>query len=601
MPQLAGSSSVKFRFAFGAGTQCNDYDGIAIDDVFIGEAPANSASFTYACAGNVVSFTNTAPLCPSAYAWNFGDPGSGVSNTSNLPNPSHTFTGPGTYSVSLTVSGPCNAPSTTTVQVSVLAVEFITTDPECGASNGSITALVEGTSAPLTITWSPGGQNTAVLTNIPGGVYSVTISAAGACTLDTTISLGTSASPITITSAATPTLCAGTSTGEASVSVTGGTQPFSFSWSPTGGDEALATGLAAGSYICTVTDNALCTGSATVIIDDATALSVVAPNDTTVCPGEALVIDPQAAGGSPGYTFIWSPEEPITAPSVTTVYTVEAVDQNGCISLPDEYTVTVGAAVLPVLSWTDSTGCAPHCVTFTDLTAGGGARMWDLGDGTTAEGETVEHCYTLPGSYTVSLTILSGSECDGSLTVPDLVHVWPLPNAAFQPTPTSATLADPTFRFVNASAQGSAYQWTFGDGTDSTSSAENAQYTYSEVGCYEVGLFVTSDQGCSDETTMVVCVEDEFAAYVPNAFTPNNDGFNDLFGVITTVGVPRSFELNVFDRWGRIVFAATDQFQRWDGRLNGTILPAEVYSWRLRMVDTRGDTQERMGHVTLLR
>ena len=78
----------------------------------------------------------------------------------------------------------------------------------------------------------------------------------------------------------------------------------------------------------------------------------------------------------------------------------------------------------------------------------------------------------------------------------------------------------------------------------------NAEFTYSDVGCYEVGLLITSDAGCSDATSLVVCVEDEFAAYIPNAFTPNGDGFNDLFGVITTVGAPRSFELDVFDRWG---------------------------------------------------
>ena len=601
MPELAGASSVKFRFAFGSGTQCNDYDGIAIDDIFIGEAPANSASFTYACDGNEVSFTNTAPLCPTSYAWDFGDPASGAGNTSSLADPTHTFSVPGTYFVTLTVSGPCNAPSTTTVQISVLAVEFITTDPECGASDGSIIALVEGTSSPLTIIWSPGGQNTAALTNIPGGVYGVTITATNACTLDTTVSLGTSTSPITLTGTSSPTLCTGAATGEATVTVTGGTAPYSYAWSPTGGDEAVADGLPAGTYTCTVTDAALCTASTTVTIVDVPPLSVVAPNDTTVCPGDALLPDPEAVGGTPAYTFTWSPEEPVAAPAITTTYTVVAVDQNGCISPPDDYIVTVGEGVLPVFTWTDSTGCAPHCVTFTDLTVGDGERVWDLGDGTTAEGVSVTHCYAEAGSYSVTLTVQSGSVCDGALTVPDLVHAWPLPQASFETTPTFATLADATFRFRNTSSLASSYLWSFGEGTDSTSSALNAEFMYSDVGCYEVGLLITSDAGCSDSTSLLVCVEDEFAAYVPNAFTPNGDGFNDLFGVLTTVGAPRSFELDVFDRWGRIVFAATDQLQLWDGTVNGTPLPPEVFAWRLRMIDTEGETQERLGHVTLVR
>jgi len=600
MPELAGANSVKFRFVFGAGTQCNDYDGIAIDDIFIGEAPANEASFTYACDGNTVNFTSTSPLCP-AYSWDFGDPASGVSNTSDEANPTHTFTEPGSYSVTLTVSGPCNAPSTVVVPISVLGVEFITTDPECGASDGSIVALVEGTSSPLTIIWSPGGQNTAVLTNIPGGVYGVTITAANACILDTTVTLGTTSSPISLTVSTTDALCVGTATGEATVTVTGGTAPYSFDWAPAGGDQAIAEGLAAGTYSCTVTDAALCTASISATIGDPTAISVVAPTDTTVCPGETLVLDPVASGGTPGYNFTWSPDEPLTAPALTTTYAVVAVDQNGCTSLPDDFTVTVGAGVLPIFTWTDSTGCAPHCVTFTDLTAGDGDRSWDLGDGTTAEGALVEHCYDVAGSYSVTLTVQSGSECDGALTIPELIHAWPLPDASFLATPSVATMADPTFRFLNTSSLAAVSSWTFGDPSEGSATTRDAQFTYTSEGCYEVGLFVTSDRGCTDETTMVVCVEDEFAAYIPNAFTPNNDGFNDVFGVISTVGTPTSFELNVFDRWGRIVFTSTDQQQLWDGSAKGSPLPPEVYPWRLRMIDTEGEVQERVGHVTLVR
>ena len=601
LPDLAGAPSVKFRFVFGAGTQCNDYDGIAIDNVFVGEAPPNGASFTYTCDGNTVTFTNTSSLCPNGYSWDFGDPASGASNASTLANPAHTFTGPGTYPVSFTVSGPCNAPSTVVVPISVLGVEFITVDPACGASNGSITALVGGTSAPLDIIWSPGGQNSAVLNNIPGGSYSVVISATNACTLEETIQLGSSSSPIVVAVVGQDAVCNGGASGTATASVAGGTAPFTYAWSPSGGVGATANGLSAGTYTCTVTDASLCTGSAIVTIDEPASVTVTAPDDLEACPGDVLVIDPVGGGGTPGYSFNWSPADPGIAPALTTTFSVVATDANGCTSPPDDLLVTVGEGVLPVFTWTDSVGCAPHCVTFTDITMGDGDRVWDLGDGTQSEGATVTHCYELPGSYAVRLTIQSGSECDGSLEVPDLVRALPAPPAMIIVSPTVTTLEDPTFQFNGPAGSDLELTWSFGDPTDSTGTGSPVAFTYPDAGCYTVGLNVLTTEGCFNASTIEVCVEDEFAAYIPNAFTPNGDSYNDLFGVVTTVGTPRAFEFAVHDRWGQVLFTTNDRSQGWDGRVNGSEVSPGVYVWRLRMIDTKGLTQERMGHVTLVR
>ena len=126
-------------------------------------------------------------------------------------------------------------------------------------------------------------------------------------------------------------------------------------------------------------------------------------------------------------------------------------------------------------------------------------------------------------------------------------------------------------------------------------------FTYEGVGCYEVQLVVSNTLTCSDSTSFVVCIEDEFAAYVPNAFTPNDDGFNDAWGVVITVGSPREFELDVFDRWGGIVFHSEDKGQFWDGTAQGGEQPIGVYQWRLRLHDSTGRIQERKGHLTLVR
>ncbi len=187
MPYLGNTNAVIFRFIFGAGTICNNYDGFAIDDVMIGEAPPNAAAFTYSCVNNnTVNFTNTSTLCPTGFSWNFGDPASGTNNTATIANPSHTFSAPGTYTVTLTVSGPGNAPSTTTQQITVLnVITTMLTMADCQTNTGgSLIVSVEGTNAPLNILWNTvPAQTTTIASNLAAGSYTVTISGTNVCTV----------------------------------------------------------------------------------------------------------------------------------------------------------------------------------------------------------------------------------------------------------------------------------------------------------------------------------------------------------------------------------------------------------------------------------
>ena len=107
MNSLGGEPSVRFRFLFGSGTTCNSFDGIAIDDILIQESPLLDVEVTHVCAASVFTFTGSGTVCPTTYSWNFGDPGSGASNTGSGLAVDHTFSGPGTYAVSLSLIDPC--------------------------------------------------------------------------------------------------------------------------------------------------------------------------------------------------------------------------------------------------------------------------------------------------------------------------------------------------------------------------------------------------------------------------------------------------------------------------------------------------------------
>jgi len=210
MPYLAGKPGVIFRFIFGAGTICNNYDVFAVDDILTGEAPPNSAAFTYACgANNVVNFTDTSALCPNTFSWNFGDPGSGVNDTASTANPSHTFSVPGIYTVTLTVSGPGNASSTITKPVTVpgLTTSILALANCLTNDGGSAMVTVAGSSGPFSYSWNTSPvQTTNTAIDLGAATYTVTVNAPGICptSANVTIPLDLSCIGVYFPSAFTP-------------------------------------------------------------------------------------------------------------------------------------------------------------------------------------------------------------------------------------------------------------------------------------------------------------------------------------------------------------------------------------------------------------
>jgi gliding motility-associated-like protein len=602
LSSIAGATSVKFRFIFGAGTICNGFDGVAVDDIFIGDAPGNAAGFVFACNGTTVDFQDSSTLCPSSYAWNFGDPASGGSNTATGPAASHTFSQGGSYTVSLTVAGPCNATSTTTRTLFIADPEFTVVDPTCSGSDGSITVLLPGAPAGLNYTWSPGGPGGATLSGLGPGTYSVSVDGPDVCGFQEQFVLEQQGDPLVAVATVQPLSCAGANDGSISLLVSGGTLPLSFNWSPSGGNAAVAQGLAPGTYTATITDASGCElqTSATVLGPEPVVVS--AQGDVALCAATDTLLSASAQGGTGPYQFVWTPEGPLVSPATTTVYSVVATDANGCESPADQVTVSVGQTITPSFTLDEPLGCTPHCVSFSTQADPGLTAQWTFGDGATADGgNTANHCYTEGGSFTVSLTLTDAAGCSGTTTQVDAVVAVPSPAAAFVPVPSVATIDEPTFQFRDASTNATGWSWSFGDAAGSTSEERDPRFVYPEVGCFSVTLRVANELGCLDSTAAVVCVEDAFVLYAPNAFTPNGDGFNDVFGVVTTVGATDLFELAIYDRWGQQIHSGTALNEGWDGTANGTLVPDGVYAWMVRLRDRTGELRDARGHVTLLR
>lgn len=277
---LSGSTSVIFRFTFGAGTTCNDYDGFAIDLFVIDEAPFIVPDMSFNCQGNnTVAFTGSTNICSTSWLWNFGDPGSG-SNTSSLQNPTHTYSYDTTFNFTLQASTPCGNSAISINQLIFPHIAFTSTPISCpGDSDGTVTALIDNYSG-ASFLWNVQPPNTAAtLTGLSPGTYSVIVSGPGACSSDDSYTL--TSPPALQSSIQLIAAGCGTASGSVKVEVSGGTPPYEYLWTPSGQTTPVATGLNPEWYSVLVTDSTGCITSGAMEVPQDCVNDVLFPSAFT--------------------------------------------------------------------------------------------------------------------------------------------------------------------------------------------------------------------------------------------------------------------------------------------------------------------------------
>ncbi|MCW5899457.1 MAG: gliding motility-associated C-terminal domain-containing protein [Flavobacteriales bacterium] len=286
--------------------------------------------------------------------------------------------------------------------------------------------------------------------------------------------------------------------------------------------------------------------------------------------------------------YVYTVQAPAPCPAVTAVVTVAVIQ----------------APVAEVMMSGDGT-CVPATVTFTQGYNGPGTCTWWLGNG-----QVVQDCgpitvvYDTPGSYDITLSITADNGCGAdAITIPGLVQVADQPVASFSMLPEVLSTSASEAWFQNQSTGASWYQWSFG--ALGGSNLPEPSFTFPDHlgGDYTVCLVAFASAACADTLCKVISVEDGLGVFVPNAFTPDSDGFNDLFGAVVPGADPAHFHFEIFDRWGRLMYETRDPQGRWDGRWSdGTETPIGTYVWRLAARDLfTGRSVTRTGHVTLLR
>jgi gliding motility-associated-like protein len=514
----------------------------------------------------------------------------------------------------------------------VATVQNITNVDCNGNGNGSVTLAVTGASGVYQFSTDGGVtfQNAAgspiVISGLAGGTYQLVVrdSASQSCEVPITVEvLENNGLIVAVTTTAVG--CLNNTDGTATAIPSGGEGPYSYAWS-NGQNTATATGLASNfqdsvftgaPYTVTVTDQNGCSASAGNI--GVTSPSELVARDSVLSnvscfagnDGEATIL---VSGGNSaaGFSVLWSNGATTATQSglEAFIYSVIVRDNNGCT---DTITVSITEPLAPLTAAlsTDSVTCfgGSNGIIVIDSVNGGTPAYEYAFDENGPFGPAEILSAGLPaGLYTVYVRDSNGC----IITVNDLL--------IFQPGEVDViAYEDQTIRMgqtVSVSATVNSTQvdtslvsWYFYN-------TEGVQTVLCEGGnCFEIDvndIFETTtlvfnlNNGCNDTATVTITVNTIESVFVPNAFTPNGDGVNDVFTIYGSTDVQRVERLLVFDRWGELVYEATDFAPNdlangWDGSFKSKKLNPAVFVYYAEITLVNGETVTRKGDVTLIR
>lgn len=549
-------------------------------------AVINATSFGYLCIGDLIQFHNQS-VGATHYLWLFGD-----GNSSTQTSPTHAYAAPGTYTVTLVAynSDACMSSDTATLDVQVLGL------PE--GSSITLSPLCEGQSTTLEATggthyqWLPAPGLPPGMMNIPNPVVSPTVTTtytvliSSTCGLDT-LHITVPVIPFQIQTSPDDTICTGSSI---PIWASGGVH---YQWFPPEGlsDPNIANPIASPAlttaYAVTVTNAQQCSGTDTVlIVVDQPPDARILQNDTVICYGHKINLT--ATGGThfswgpPAVIFQQSGATAVAFPQENTSIVVAA--SNACGE--DRDTIHLRVNRVQALAGPDTTVCLGSSV---KLFAYGGIRYrWEpswLFQDNTQQFPVVDPQL----NQIFWVWVYDSLNCSDA----DSLYI------GFYPAPQLTLGPDRFIEFggyteLQAGSGTGTYHWTPAQGLSCTecpdpvaAPLESTQYT----------VHYTDEHGCTFSDSLWVIVEG--ILYIPNTFTPGNDGLNDVFRPVFTDVV--DLKLRIFNRWGQKIWESSHLYDGWNGRIGHKPAPSDVYVWQLDYTLNSGRSSRRTGHVLLLR
>jgi gliding motility-associated-like protein len=467
--------------------------------------------------------------------------------------------------------------------------------------NSAILTINNPADPGLTYTWIPGNTTgtSVVVSPSATSIYTLLTQMNG-CTLSFRDTVFVNTPVITVNN---PTICVGAST---VLTASGAFPDYTYTWQPVASNSFSILVAPLSTSIYTV--NAGFKGCTTVTTGTVTVrypptLSV--NNPTIRCSGGSATLIANSTP-SANVSYKWSAGTSLTNTlflnvASTSVCTVTA-GINGCtISATATITVKSPTAAVTGFSYPE-----PFCAGTADVlpenvtgfTPGG--KYFSTGlilDSITGK---IDLSASPPGTYDVIYSV-PVTNCNLSDSSKAAVTIYPRPKADFDFSPQSPLVNTDQVIFTDASTGEAITQWSwfFIDNNGHRSNNKKVPYVFTEAGAVPIALVISNTWGCVDSIVKVVHVDPDFAVYIPNAFTPNKDGRNELFGPVMT-GV-KNFTFAIFDRWGEKILETNNADRSWDGEYKGESCKQDIYVWKLSLLTESNLEKNLTGHVLLYR
>ena len=632
-----------FRWTIDPGFGCDtQYDEVVISFANPPVMPAFTVSDNSICSGTTVTFTNTSPAGASNFEWDFGD---GTILTTEDKVVTHTFVNSSSFPVDFSVI----LTSGTNVACSRIASQIVTVEPDLQPGYPVILKgcdpftpkFENGFAYVQNIRWLDEGGNV-----LATGLNPVMPPFAAQNGVETTYKVfleGTSngctstiENQVIVQVPPTADFDASAFSGCAPLNVAftqnASADATSFVWDFGDGSQASISPNPLHPFVSPT--GAQTTFDVTMTVRNANGCAASVTKQITVLPtpqadfsvtpqiqtfpDRTVTVTNLTPPGPWNYSWSFGDNSPVQPGAQPAAYNYAA---------PGNYTITLTAesggcqttrsnsiAIYPgaALAAFDAPieGCAPFEVQFQNQSVNGFRYLWDFGNGSHSTDENPVNLYSTGGTYVVRLETYNhqGQMWSAEKTI----TVWPKPNAYFRPLPDRVRIPGQKVTFANFSTNADNLQWDFGDG--STSPEYEPVHQYTQTGFYDIQLAIESANGCQDTMTLVKGVEaySEGELNVPNAFMPDKSGpsggiyvpgdpHNHIFYPTVAAGDLEIYELQIFNRWGNLLFESREPERGWDGYYNDKLCPQDVYVWRIKCRFVNGIEIVKTGDVTLLR
>ncbi|MFM9985750.1 MAG: PKD domain-containing protein [Flavobacteriales bacterium] len=577
-------------------------------------------SVNIGCSPLFVEFNNGTAGATS-YFYEFDD-----GSTSSVGSPNHIFDEPGIYDVVFYANDGCSY-DTTTVSIEVLASPTITissnVDEACPDQLIEFTSTTEGSIQ--FITWDFGDSNQDTGTSVEhsyssGNTYGVSATAQenNGCSTTAAMNFIVHPKPFAMMSANPALGCSPLQVCTDNTTTGSNAQVWNFDNGYQSDDVNTCyefintTGNILDYEISLHVSNEFgCTDSAfqIVSVQPQPETSFTLSSNESCFPLETINTNVTTTGSS---VYEWIVDGSFNSAEMTPSFsffdegehTIHLISMNdyGCT---DTFDATYTIHPKPSIDVTPdlTSGCMPLEVSFANNTNNGEQYDWSFSNGESSNDVEPTILFEDMGIWDVQVHAVSEHGCESVLYIDSLIEVFGLPTADFNFDPNGDIIYDLDVAFADSSVGAIQYHWDFGDGF--TSNEINPTHHYATGGAFHATQIVTNEFGCTDEKTQLVNIDNTYYIFIPNSFTPDHDGINDLFKPeMSTTETIRSYEFIVMNRWGELIFKTDDPGEGWNGSIREGQYYAhnDCFTWTVKIeFNDKQVNQLHSGNVTVLR